>query len=143
MKLGLVRYLAMILFVSVPTQTVMANDYLEVQSVIQKYFDGTEKGMLDRLSEAFLESAEIQYIQEDGTLGRLPFPEYLSRFTEGRQIERYGRLVSMDVTGSAATAKVEIYMASRERVYTDYILLLKTRQGWRISNKVATWRPKF
>lgn len=126
-----------------PANQAVADDFSDVRTVIQKYFNGTEKGMLDQLSEAFLESAEIQYIQEDGTIGRLPFPEYLTRFTEGRQIERHGRLVAMDVTGTAATAKVEIYMKSRERVYTDYILLLKTQQGWRISNKVATWRPKF
>lgn len=143
MKFDKIPLCAAILFLFAPLHTASANDYEEVQTVIQKYFDGTEKGMLDRLAEAFLESAEIQYIEEDGSLGRLPFPEYLSRFTEGREIERYGRLVSMDVTGSAATAKVEIYMASRGRVYTDYILLLKTNEGWRISNKVATWRPKF
>ena len=111
--------------------------------MIQKYFDGTEQGKLELLSEAFLPTAEIQYVLEGGVLGRLPFPEYLTRFTQGRKTQRKGRLVSIDATGNAATVKVEIFMASNDRVYTDYILLLKLADGWRISNKVATYRMKY
>lgn len=139
----LVRALVIGACATIMTNGVFANDFAEVGKVVQKYFDGTEKGQLQLLHEAFLPTAEIQYVLEDGSLGRLPFPEYVSRFQQGRQVERYGRLVSMDVTGSAAVAKVEIFMASRDRVYTDYILLLKLTDGWRISNKVATFRDKF
>lgn len=120
-----------------------ADDFAEIRSVIQKYFDGTEQGLLELLPEAFMKTAEIQYVLEDGTLGRLPFADYVTRFTHGRKTGRKGRLVSMDVTGNAATAKVEIFMPSRDRVYTDYILLLKLEKGWRISNKIATFRQKF
>ena len=120
-----------------------ADDFVDIRQVIQKYFDGTEQGKLELLQEAFLPSAEIQYVQEDGSLGRLPFTEYVGLFTEGRKTQRKGRLVSIDVTGNAAVAKVEIFMASRDRVYTDYILLLNLASQWRISNKVATFRQKF
>lgn len=120
-----------------------ADDFADVRSVIQKYFDGTEQGKLELLPQAFMPTSEIQYVLEDGSLGRLPFAEYLTRFTQGLKIERKGRLVSMDITGNAAVAKVEIFMASRNRVYTDYILLLKLAEGWQISNKVATFRQKF
>ncbi len=123
--------------------TVLADDFTDIRSVVQKYFDGTEQGKLELLPEAFMPTAEIQYVLEDGSLGRLPFAEYVSRFTQGRITQRKGRLVSMDVTGSAAVAKVEIFMASRDRVYTDYILLLKLTEGWKISNKIATFRQKF
>lgn len=140
---NIIRLVVLMVITTVAPLTANADDFAEIKSTIQKYFDGTEQGKLELLSEAFLPTAEIQYVLEDGTLGRLPFPEYLTRFTQGRQTQRKGRLVSIDVTGNAATAKVEIFMASNDRVYTDYILMLKLAGGWRISNKVATFRPKF
>lgn len=120
-----------------------ADDYAAVKSVVQKYFDGTEKGMVQLLPEAFLPTAEIQYVKEDGTLGRIAFADYAKLFTPGQRNERSGRLASMDITGNAAVAKVEIFMASRGRVYTDYILLLRVDDAWRISNKIATFREKY
>lgn len=132
--------LAAFLLIGPATQ---ADDFADVKSVIQKYFDGTEQGKLDVLREAFMPSAEIQYVLPDGTLGRLPFPEYVSRFTPGAKAARKGRVMSVDVTGTAASVKVEVFMSERRRVYTDYILLLKLEDGWRISNKVATFRETY
>jgi hypothetical protein len=46
-----------------------------------------------------------------------------------------GRIVSLDVIGGAASAKIEL---SREGtlIYTDYLSLLKFESGWKIAAKV-------
>jgi hypothetical protein len=45
------------------------------------------------------------------------------------------RIVTLDVTGSAAAAKVEL-SRNGKLVYTDYLSLLKFSSGWRIAAKV-------
>lgn len=45
------------------------------------------------------------------------------------------KIVSLDVTGGAAAAKIELYKDGK-LVYTDYLSLLKFESGWRIAAKV-------
>lgn len=42
---------------------------------------------------------------------------------------------SIDITGSAATAKIEIYQDGTH-IYTDYFGLYKLPEGWKIVNKL-------
>lgn len=46
-----------------------------------------------------------------------------------------GRIVSLDMTGGAASAKIELRRDGK-LVYTDYLSLLKFPSGWKISAKV-------
>jgi len=118
----------------------IADDFADVGAVVKKYFAGTEQGEPDLLRQAFLPSLEIQYVKSDGELGRLPAADYISRFEPGRKTNRKGRIVHMDVVGNAAMVKAEITMG--ERLYTDYLLLLKLPEGWRVTNKIATFRQR-
>jgi hypothetical protein len=45
------------------------------------------------------------------------------------------KIVSLDITGGAAAAKVELSRGGK-LVYTDYLSLLKYTNGWKISAKV-------
>ncbi len=45
------------------------------------------------------------------------------------------KIVSLDVTGGAAAAKIEISKDGR-LVYTDYLSLLKFTDSWKIAAKV-------
>jgi len=45
------------------------------------------------------------------------------------------RIVSLDVTGAAAAAKIELSRDGK-LVYTDYLSLLKFSSGWKIAAKV-------
>ena len=48
---------------------------------------------------------------------------------------------SIDVTGNAATAKMEIFIDSKH-VYTDYFLLYKFEDGWKIVGKIFYSHPE-
>lgn len=121
-------------------QRVAADDFKDVITVVEKYFSGTEDGRPDLLKEAFLPSLEIQSVGIDGSLRRTTAENYIGRFQVGKKANRKGRVVSVDVTGAAASVKAEIVMG--ERLYTDYLLLLKLADGWRLTNKISTWRQK-
>ncbi|WP_286828819.1 MULTISPECIES: nuclear transport factor 2 family protein [Kordiimonas] len=110
-----------------------SDDASEIAVVVQKYFDGTANGRPGLVAEAFLPSLELQFVGKDGELRRWKGTDYIANIKEGVQNKRMGRLVAIDVTGAAATAKAEII--SGDRTYTDYFLLLKLKDGWRIANK--------
>ncbi|KZN31827.1 nuclear transport factor 2 family protein, partial [Pseudoalteromonas luteoviolacea] len=61
---------------------------------------------------------------------------YISNIEVGREYSRVGKIITIDVTGNSAMAKATI--TNKNKVYTDYLLLLKLDQGWRISNKIFT-----
>jgi hypothetical protein len=56
------------------------------------------------------------------------------------EAQRKRRIVSVDVTGNAASAKVELDYPSAK--LTDYMSLLKVGNEWRIVNKIFTAEPK-
>lgn len=109
----------------------------DIQAVVQKYLDGTANGQPELVSEAFLPSLEVQYLGDGDQLKRRAGPDYINRITPGETVPRYGRIVSIDATEKSAMVKVEIDWM--DRLYTDYMLLLKVEGEWRIANKVATW----
>lgn len=117
-----------------------ADDFSEIRIVLQKYLDGTSQGKPELVREAFLPTLEIQYVWSDGVFRQLKGTDYISRIKEGEAVARVGTIQGIDVSGNAATAKVEIVWG--ERVYTDFMLLLKTSEGWHISNKIASRRAR-
>lgn len=108
-----------------------------ITTVVQKYLDGTQHGKPELVAEAFLPSLEVQWLGENDELLRRPGPEYISRIEVGKTVPRHGRIVNVDATDRSAMVKVEIEW--NDRLYTDYMLLLRVEGEWRIANKIATW----
>lgn len=128
------------MLVVAPISASADDDHMLIAKTIQKYFDGATNGDADLVSEAFAGSLEVQGMREDKIL-RLTVPEYLQIVKDGRTKGRVSRLISVDVSKNAAMAKAEIKMG--ERTLIDYFLLLKTADGWKISNKIfAEITPK-
>jgi hypothetical protein len=48
--------------------------------------------------------------------------------------------LSVDVTGTAATVKLELYREGK-KIFTDYIVLYKFTEGWRIVSKTFYRHP--
>ena len=113
------------------------SEFDDISIVVQKYLDGTSQGKPKLVEEAFLPSLEIQWLGRNGELLRRKGPDYISRIEEGKVVPRYGRIVSIDSTNRSAMVKVEIEW--NNRLYTDYMLILKVEGKWRITNKIATW----
>lgn len=119
------------------TSAFATEKYETISNVIQKYLDGTQYGQPQLVEEAFLPSLEVQWLGPQDNLLRRAGPEYIARIEAGVEVSRYGRIVSIDSTEKSAMAKVEILW--NNRLYTDYMLLLRVEGEWKIANKVATW----
>jgi len=112
------------------------DDVVAISSVIQKYFDGTSKGQPELVKEAFLDSLELQYVSKNGELKRWLGTEYIANIKQNKIKNRKGKIISIDITGNAAVVKATV--KTDKTLFTDYLLLLKLKSGWQVTNKIFT-----
>ena len=66
----------------------------------------------------------------NGKYTEIDMPTYYGFYKAGKVHERVSQILSIDITDSAAAAKVRI--KGKKRVFTDYFTLLKLDEGWKI-----------
>jgi len=133
----MIKTMTACLLVMIQTNTVQASDDIkQIQQVIQWYFDGTSQGKPALIEKAFLPSLELQYVTHEGKFKRWLGTNYIRGFNVGKKNSRVGKILAIDVTGDSAMAKATI--TDKDKVYTDYFLLLKLDHKWKIANKIFT-----
>ena len=122
----------------------------EIQALIEaSYVNGAFNDLDTRtMREGFHPAFRIHGVLEDGGLRQFPIEEWIAAIEKRKASPDFDptdqkwehRLVLIDVTGSAAVAKIELFKDSRH-VYTDYLSLLKLEGGWKITDKVYHLHP--
>jgi hypothetical protein len=110
-----------------------------INQTLLDYIEGTANGEPNRLKRAFHKDFNLYFVQND-SLKIWNGQEYIAGVKEGQKSNRIGRVVSIDYVDSAATAKIEIDMPARKRIYTDYMILLKYENRWQIIHKSFTFK---
>lgn len=110
-----------------------------ITETINHYIEGTANGEPERLKIAFHPDFNLYTIQNDSLWIRSG-KQYISNIKQGKKSNRIGRIISIDYENDAATAKAEIIIPNW-RVYTDYFLLLKYNDTWKIVQKSYSFRP--
>lgn len=116
-----------------------SSDLAAIEAVLQTYFDGLYEGDTDKLGSAFHPCAHL-YWDRDGEPGDLPREEWFALVKsrgspKSMGLARHDRILSIDFSGpETALAKVNCQIPPR--FFTDYLVFLKTAQGWRIVSKV-------
>ncbi len=116
----------------------------QILAVIDDYFQGLYRSDRVRLERAFHVDARISGWDE-GKLIDAPIAKFID-FVSGVSAPADAgepfdmRIESLDVAGSAASAKVsDLYKGLR---FTDYLTLLRFDDGWRIVNKTFSHLPR-
>lgn len=111
-----------------------------ITNTLMDYIEGTANGEPERIKRAFHKDLNLYTVEEDDSLRTLSGQKYITYFKEGEKNNRIGRIIAMDYENDAGTAKIEILMPARKRIYTDYLLLLKVEGHWKIIHKSYTYR---
>lgn len=102
---------------------------------IVQYFLGHATDDAMPMQRAFLPTAHIESVREEGfTSWSLDF--YCERFKNkpaADEAQRRRNIDWIEVAGNAACARVTLHHGPT--VFTDYFVLLKTSNGWKIANK--------
>lgn len=116
----------------------MAGDIDAIEKVVWTYLDGLHEGDAAKLAKAFHEVSHL-YCLQDGGVSDVPREKWLE-FVKGRAsakskgLKRTDRIVSIDLSGPE-TAFVKVECSIHPRYFTDYLTLLKLKDGWRVVSK--------
>ena len=116
-----------------------ASDIAAIEAVLQTYFDGLYEGDTDKLASAFHPCSHL-YWDKDGVVQDLPREQWFEMVksrgsAKSRGLARDDRILMLDQSGpETALAKVACQLPPR--YFTDYLVFLKTTEGWKIVSKV-------
>ena len=111
----------------------------EIEAVIQTYFDGLYEGNTDKLGAAFHPVSHL-YSEKDGGVVDVPREEWFAAVRKresaaSRGLKRDDRILMLDISGPE-TAFVKVACQLPPRYFTDYLVLNRTKAGWKIVSKV-------
>lgn len=107
-----------------------------IKQTIDMYFDGWMTGDTTKVGQAMHSTCHLKYIR-DGEVVDISRNEYLSKFKPHPKSEdTEGRIIDLNITRTAASAKCEIERPNR--LFTDYFNLLKVGERWYIVDKIST-----
>ena len=116
----------------------MSSDVAAIEQVLKVYFDGLYEGNADKLGAIFDASADLRWV-EKGELKVLTVPAWLdmvrkrpSAKTEGKPREDF--IVTIDRSDDN-TAFIKVRCQLPPRYFTDYLVAMKLRDGWKIVSK--------
>jgi hypothetical protein len=107
-----------------------------VEATLQLYLEGHATGRGAYFVKAFHPEAKLYWVKS-GTLAQKTAAEFAASWSgkaADDEAKRTRRIASIDITGDAAMAKVELDYPSGRIV--DYFALLKLDGKWRIVNKI-------
>lgn len=114
----------------------LPDDRANIEQTIQNYFDGWLTGDTTLIGSAMHPSCNLKFFPR-GEYGSRTRAEYLSGFKPRPRLkDAEGRIISIDITRNAASAKVELEIPGR--VFTDYFNLLRIKGRWYIMDKIST-----
>jgi len=112
----------------------------EIEAVIQTYFDGLYHSDVEKLAAAFHPVSHL-YWEKDGGVEDLPRDQWFEAVRKRRPssaergLARDDRILMMDISGPE-TAFVKVACQLPPRYFTDYLVLNRTGEGWKIVSKV-------
>lgn len=144
------KKVVLILLITVLVCSVTANNVEKEKEAIKKviqtsYVEGLQnEGNATKIESGFHEHFHLLGISEDDEMWHLNITDWKARQVKKNQSGELppakDKLVSVkfksiDVTGTAAVAKLEFYIGEK-LTYMDYISLYKFESGWKMVNKI-------
>lgn len=114
---------------------ILTEEEMQAIEPIEQYFLGHAKDDAVFMRQAFLPTAHIESMRE-GVFTSWSLDVYCQRFKHQPAPDEAMRIRTIDwieVKGSAACARITLVHGST--TFTDYFVLLKTVEGWKIANK--------
>lgn len=141
------KLLPLLLFFTSAIAFGQASDEDAIRQVIQSsYIDGIQNnGPSDQIRKGFHSTfTMLRFVEND--VKPYPIEEWIAAI-EKRKAENApvpakaeGKFINIDITGNAATVKLELYRDNK-KTFTDYLVLYKFTEGWKIVSKTYYRHP--
>ncbi|HUT81093.1 MAG TPA: nuclear transport factor 2 family protein [Candidatus Bathyarchaeia archaeon] len=117
------------------------HELAKVKEAVMFYIDGTIKHDFNILAESWHPECKMFGINQESNLAIATidfWKENLAKPITDPNYKRTSKILNVDVTGKAASAKVETVVETTEATiaFMDYLNLLKINDKWFIVNKI-------
>jgi hypothetical protein len=110
------------------------NTIQEIEKVCSNYLDGGTNNDSSRFASAFYPDGNMMFMRND-TFRIVPLKTFMTGVKNGgEKQDRKTRIESVSVYGNAAVAKLTCEYPTF--YFHDIMQLLKTKEGWKIVNKI-------
>lgn len=141
-KKTFVLILGLVFVVGVMAADETAEKAAVIKVIEDAYMNGIcNVGDVEAVKKGFHEDFSLKGII-DGKLSVLPISQWIEIIKKGKAEGNYPpkektrfEYPLIDITGNAAMVKIK-FMRGNKHVFTDYLLLLKFSEGWRITDKI-------
>ncbi|MFC1553293.1 nuclear transport factor 2 family protein [candidate division KSB1 bacterium] len=107
------------------------------------YFNGAFNGLDTKAMKKGFHSDFAVYSKDGKKVEKFTISKWIETIEKNKNSKGFNpdkvkalcKIVELDVTGDAATVKAEIYK-NQKKVYTDYLSLIRSDDGWKIISKV-------
>lgn len=124
----------------------VSQDKEAIKKVIQTaYVDGLQnEGDMDKINSGIHPDFNLLGIGENNNMWKLPIDKWKEQTAKKKADGKFPRtgdklvsvkFESIDITGTAAVAKIQFYVG-KKLTYVDYISLYKFDNGWKMVNKI-------
>lgn len=109
-----------------------------VEHLVQGYFDALYDADADKMAEVFHPTADLRWL-DNGELQVLTVPDWLERLRKRKpgadtKAAREDFVVTVD-RSDANTAFIKVRCQLPPRYFTDYLIAMNLKDGWRITSK--------
>lgn len=133
--------LTALLLSPVATAAQASTDDQAVRAVVEQYFRGHATGDPAEMRKPFLPSAHIEGIR-NGVFTSWTVDQYAGNFNgkpAANEAARRRTIDHVEISGTAAMVSATLLHGAT--TFTDYFVLLKVNDEWKIANKVYASRP--
>lgn len=123
-----------IFLVSINSITAQEPEKALVEKTLSYYLDGGTNNDFETLKKAFHETATMKFISDEGYKEVNALKTFKKGMKPGPKQNRKTSILSVDVTGNAATAKLKAQYDNF--AFIDYMNLLKIDGEWKIVSKI-------
>lgn len=150
MKKNAVIIFGLVIVVFIAHFVLGANDKGEVEKVIKaSYFNGAFNDLDTKAMRKGFHPEFAIFSAKGNDINRYPINTWVKGIETRKQAANFDasrskmdcKIVSINVTGGCAAAKIEISKDGK-KIYTDYLSLLKFDDGWKVVAKVYHAYPK-
>ena len=113
-------------------------DYKAIATTLNYYLDGGTNNDFNILKKAFHKSASMKFISDEGYKEVNALEFFGNAIKPGPKSNRKTSISSIDIMGTAASARLEIIYP--DYIMVDYMNLLKIEGEWKIINKIFQGR---
>jgi hypothetical protein len=124
------------------TSTQAQTDEEKIRAVVNSaYIEGIQnRGSSEQIRRGFHHTFEmLRFV--DNEVKPYPIEDWITAIEKAKadntpaQPRAEGKFITIDVTGTAAVVKLEVYREGK-KTFTDYLSLYKFADGWRIVSKI-------